>query len=71
MFAAVKIVLAVGIACASLMAAIVESAHPGFVTCFCAAFAVGAIASEVMRVRRRRIDCSLALGQHRVRKFAA
>ena len=55
MFAAVKIGLAFLIACGSLIAVIVESAHPGFVACFCVAFAVGAIAGEVVRGRRRRI----------------
>ena len=54
MFAAVKIILALVIACGSLIALIVESTHPGFVSCFCLAFAVGAIASEVVRARRRR-----------------
>lgn len=54
MFAAVKIILAVVIACGSLIAAIVESTHPGFVTCFWVAFAVGALAAEVWRARRQR-----------------
>jgi hypothetical protein len=53
MFAAVKIGLAFLIACGSLIAVIVESTHPGFVACFCGAFAVGAIASELVRLRRR------------------
>jgi hypothetical protein len=59
MFAAVKIVLAFVIACGSLIAVIVESTHPGFVTCFCVSFAVGAIAGEVVRARRRRSVRSL------------
>ncbi|MDB6107603.1 MAG: hypothetical protein JWO52_7602 [Gammaproteobacteria bacterium] len=54
MFAGVKIVLALVIAGGSLIAVIVESAHPGFVTCFCVAFVVGAIAGEVVRSYRRR-----------------
>jgi hypothetical protein len=53
MFAAVKIVLAFVIACGSLIAVIVESTHPGFVICFCVAFAVGVIAGELVRFRRR------------------
>jgi hypothetical protein len=52
MFAAVKVILALVIACGSLIAVMVESAHPGFVACFCVAFAVGAIAGEVVRIRR-------------------
>ena len=59
MFAAVKIILALVIACGSLIAVIVESSHPGFVTCLCVAFAVGAIAGEVVRARRRRSVRSL------------
>jgi hypothetical protein len=59
MFAAVKIILALVIACGSLIAVIVESTHPGFVTCFCVAFAVGAIVGEVVRARRRRSVRSL------------
>jgi hypothetical protein len=53
MFAAVKIVFALAIAGGSLIAVFVESTHPGFVTCFCVAFAVGAIAGEVVRFYRR------------------
>lgn len=53
MFAAVKLILALVIACGSLIAVIVESTHPGFVTCFVVAFAVGAVAGEVVRLRRR------------------
>jgi hypothetical protein len=53
MFAAVRIVLALVIACGSLTAVLVESTHPGFVTCFCVAFAVGAIAGEIVRFRSR------------------
>ena len=54
MFAAVKMIFALVIAWGSLIAVVVESTHPGFVTCFCVAFAVGAIAGEVVRFRRRR-----------------
>jgi hypothetical protein len=60
MFAAVKIVLGLVIACGSLIAVFVESTHPGFVACFCVAFAVGAIAGEIVRARRRRSVRSLA-----------
>jgi hypothetical protein len=54
MFAAVKTIVALVVACGSLTAVVVESTHPGFVTCFCVAFAAGAIAGEVVRFRRRR-----------------
>jgi len=53
MFAAGKIILALVIACGSLTAVIVESTHPGFVICFCVAFAAGATAGEIVRARRR------------------
>jgi hypothetical protein len=54
MFAAVKIIFALVITCGSLVAALVESTHPQFVACFYVAFAVGAIAAEVVRARRQR-----------------
>jgi len=54
MFATVKIIIALVIACGSAMAVFVESTHPGFVTCFCIAFAVGEIAGEVVRFSCRR-----------------
>jgi hypothetical protein len=54
MFAAVKIIVAFLVACGSVIAVIVESTHPGFVTCLCVAFAVGVIAGEVVKARRRR-----------------
>lgn len=60
MFAAAKIVFALLIAGGSMIAAILESTHPAFVACFCMAFAVGAIAAEAARARRRRMVRSLA-----------
>jgi hypothetical protein len=54
MFAAVKVILGLVIACGSLIAVFMESTHPGFVACFCVAFAVGAIAGEIVKARRRR-----------------
>jgi len=54
MFAAVKIIVALVVACGSVIAVVAESTHPGFVTCFCVAFAVGVIAGEVVKARRRR-----------------
>jgi len=62
MFAAVKIILPILIALGSVIAVIVESTHPGFVTCLCVAFAAGAIAGEIMRARRRRSVRWLARG---------
>jgi hypothetical protein len=54
MFAAVKIVVALVVACGSVIAVVMESTHPRFVICLCAAFAVGLIAGEVVKARRRR-----------------
>ena len=62
MFAAVKIILPILIALGSMIALIVESTHPGFVTCLCVAFAAGVIAGEIMRARRRRSVRWLARG---------
>jgi hypothetical protein len=53
MYAAAKIILPLLIACGSLIAAM-ESTRPGFIACLGAAFAVGAIAYEILRGRRRR-----------------
>ena len=60
MFAAVKILFALVIACGSVIVAILESTHPTFIACCGMAFAVGAIAGELVRVRRRRTVRSLA-----------
>jgi hypothetical protein len=54
MFAAVKVIVAIGIAFATMIASIVETPYPRFVTCFWVAFGVGVIAAEWMRARRRR-----------------
>jgi hypothetical protein len=62
MFAAVKIILPILIALGSVIALIVESTHPEFVTCLCVAFAAGAIAGEIVRARRRRSVRWLARG---------
>jgi hypothetical protein len=62
MFAAVKIILPILIALGSMIAVIVESTHPGFVTCLCASFAAGAVAGEIVRARRRRSVRWLARG---------
>ncbi len=48
-FAAFKIVLTFLVACASVVAAIVESGHPLLFGCLCAAFVVGIVGSEGYR----------------------
>ena len=62
MFAAVKFILALGIACGTLIATIAEAAHPLLVACFWVAFACGAIAAEGVRAHRKRTIRSLARG---------
>ena len=54
MFAAVKVIVAIGIACGALVASIVETPYPRFAVCFWLAFGLGAIAAEWLRARRRR-----------------
>ena len=54
MFAAVKVIVAIGIACGTLVASIVGTPYPRFAVCFWLAFALGALASEWLRARRRR-----------------
>jgi hypothetical protein len=48
-FAALKIVLSLLVARASVVAAVFESAHPLLFGCLCGAFAVGIFGSEVYR----------------------
>jgi uncharacterized membrane protein YjjB (DUF3815 family) len=48
-FAAFKILLTFLVACASVVAAIVESGHPLLFGCLCGAFAVGIFGSELYR----------------------
>jgi hypothetical protein len=62
MFAAVKFILALGIACGTLIATIAEAAHPLLVACFWVAFACGAIAAEGVRAHRKRTVRSLVRG---------
>jgi hypothetical protein len=54
MLASDKIIVGLVVMGAFWIAALVESAYPGFLACFGAAFVVGAIAAEVVRARRRR-----------------
>ena len=62
MFAAVKVILAVGIACGTLIATIAQATHPELVACFWVAFACGAIAAEGVRAHRQRSIRSLGRG---------
>ena len=54
MFAAVKVIVAIGIAFATMIASIVETPYPRFAICFWVAFGIGVIAAEWMRARRQR-----------------
>ncbi len=51
-FAAIKVVGAFLLACASVIAAIVESEHPFLIGCLCAAFVVGIAGAEGYRAYR-------------------
>jgi len=53
LYAAVKLILPVVIACGSLIAAIIESAHRGLILCICGGFVVGTVAGELVRRQRR------------------
>jgi hypothetical protein len=53
-FAALKITASFVIACVSLVAAIVGSGHPLLFGCLCAAFIMGALGAEGLRVHRRK-----------------
>jgi len=52
-FAAFKFIGTFIVACASVVAAIVESGHPWLLSCACAAFGLGALGAEVFRMYRR------------------
>lgn len=54
MFAAFKIIGTLLLACASVIAAIVESGHPVLFGCLCAAFVIGIVGAEALRVYRNR-----------------
>jgi uncharacterized membrane protein YccC len=54
-FAAFKIIGTLLLACASVIAAIVESGHPVLFGCLCAAFVVGIVGAEGYRAYRNRI----------------
>ena len=54
MFAAFKIIATLLLACASVLAAIVESRHPLLFGCLCAAFVAGVVGAEVLRAHRSR-----------------
>ena len=54
MFAAFKIIGTLLLACASVVAAIVESAHPVLFGCLCVAFVAGIVGAEALRGYRNR-----------------
>jgi hypothetical protein len=51
-FAAFKIIGTLVLACASVIAALVESGHPVLFGCLCAAFVAGIVGAEALRVYR-------------------
>ncbi|HEY6484574.1 MAG TPA: hypothetical protein VIY54_13705 [Steroidobacteraceae bacterium] len=53
MFAAFKIAVTFALACASVVAAIVESGHPLLFGCLCIAFILGVVAAETHRGLRK------------------
>jgi hypothetical protein len=52
MFAAIKLILAIGIASGTMIASIVETPYPRFASCFWVAFLLGALMAERTRARR-------------------
>lgn len=53
-FAAFKIIVTIGVAALSVIAAIAESTHPLLFTCLVGAFVAGAVGAEVFRSHRDR-----------------
>jgi hypothetical protein len=51
--AVIKVATTSAVACASVVAAIVESGHPLLVACACAAFVIGIGAAECVRAYRK------------------
>jgi hypothetical protein len=54
MFAAVKLIVVLGIACGTLVASIVETPYPRFAVIFWIAFGLGIYVAECLRARRQR-----------------
>jgi hypothetical protein len=54
MFAAVKVIVAIGIACGTMIASIIETPYPRFAFCFWVAFGFGVCVAEWTRSRRQR-----------------
>jgi hypothetical protein len=54
MFAAVKVIVAIGIGCGTMVASIVETPYPRFAVCFWVAFGFGVYVAEWTRSRRQR-----------------
>jgi len=55
MFAAVKLIVAIGLACGTLVASVVGTPYPRLAICFWVAFGLGALGAEWQRARRRHI----------------
>ena len=55
MYAAVKLIVGIVIACGSLIAAILESERHAFIVCLCAGFVLGASIGELVRGRLRQV----------------
>jgi hypothetical protein len=53
-FAAFKVTVTFLLACASVVAAIVESGHPLLFGCSCGAFVAGIFGAEILRAYRNR-----------------
>src|SRR3569832_1143164 len=54
MFATIKEIVAIGIACGTMIASIVETSYPRFAFCFWVAFGFGVYVAEWTRTRRLR-----------------
>jgi hypothetical protein len=54
MFAVVKVIIAIAIACGTMVASIVETPYHGLAACFWLAFLLGVWAAERMRALRQR-----------------
>jgi uncharacterized membrane protein YjjB (DUF3815 family) len=60
-FAALKVIATILLACASIAVAICESGHPLLFGVACAAFVVGIVGAEIFRVYRNRSVRSASL----------
>jgi uncharacterized membrane protein YjjB (DUF3815 family) len=51
-FAAFKVIATCLLACVSVIAALIESGHPLLFGCLCAAFVIGVLGAEAIRIYR-------------------